>query len=165
MSFLLPICFPSARKPHAPSQQLSEKAHLRQLRTQETACTIASTLLGAKSTGRDLDAQIHSIVHQAGGWYEALALAVIHALVRGFQDGKLVMNVAMKAAWQRATACADGVGGFVSKHPVWTAAIVTVVVLGVLVLLAPYVLEWVGFGALGPVEGEFRVERGSRGMG
>lgn len=155
LSTLLPGCFPTPRK-HTPSpaHSLTEKAQLQQFRTQETASTIVSALLSADLAGEELDAHIRSIVHQAGGWYESLALAVLRTLVQGFQEGKLIMNDAMKVAWEKAKACADGVGGFASEHPVWTAAIITVVVLGMLVILAPYVLEWLGFSALGPVEGE-----------
>ena len=159
MSFLnslLPGCFPAPRKYTATAapNNFSEKAYLQQFRTQETASGIVSVLLSAESAGKDLDIQVQSIVHQAGGWYQSLAIAVLETLVQGIQEGKLIMNEAMKQAWEKAKACADGVGGFVSKHPVWTAAIVTVVVLGMLVILAPYILEWLGFSALGPVEGE-----------
>ncbi|KAK3703771.1 hypothetical protein LTR37_014217 [Vermiconidia calcicola] len=42
-----------------------------------------------------------------------------------------------------------------SQHPVFAAAIVTVVAIGILVLLVPWVVEALGFAELGPVEGSF----------
>ena len=61
------------------------------------------------------------------------------------------MNQAMKEAYDKACAAAAEIEGFARDHPVFC----TVVALGVLVILAPYVLEALGFGALAPVEGEF----------
>ena len=42
-----------------------------------------------------------------------------------------------------------------AEHPVVVGLFVTVVTLGMVVLLAPYVLEILGFGPMGPVQGKF----------
>lgn len=61
------------------------------------------------------------------------------------------MGAAMKEAFDKATNAAKD---FVGEHPVFAAAIVTVVAIGILVLLVPWVVEALGLGELGPVEGE-----------
>ena len=43
---------------------------------------------------------------------------------------------------------------FVEEHPVWTGVILTVVALGILWLIVPYILSALGFGEIGIVEGE-----------
>ena len=61
------------------------------------------------------------------------------------------MNGAMQAAYDKACDAAEVFEGFVAGHPVFC----TLVALGVLVVLAPYAVEMLGFGELGPIEGEF----------
>jgi hypothetical protein len=56
------------------------------------------------------------------------------------------MGEAMKDAVQKSTAAATE---FAKEHPVFC----TVVALGILVLLAPWAIEALGFGELGPIEG------------
>jgi hypothetical protein len=43
---------------------------------------------------------------------------------------------------------------FVHKHPVLTAAMGTVIAIGILAILAPWAVEALGFGEFGPVEGK-----------
>jgi hypothetical protein len=54
----------------------------------------------------------------------------------------------MKEAFEKASAI---VAEPVRDHTVFTAAVVTVVVVGVPVLLVPWVIEALGFGELGPI--------------
>ena len=61
----------------------------------------------------------------------------------------------MANAFQKASDAVDAIGEFAREHPLWTAAVVAIVVFGILVLLAPYFLEALGFAELGPVEGEY----------
>jgi len=64
------------------------------------------------------------------------------------------LGPALSAAYERACEAAKGIPGFAADHPLATAVFCTVVALGVLVVLAPYVLEILGFGELGPAEGK-----------
>lgn len=66
----------------------------------------------------------------------------------------------MQVAYDKACEEAKAIEEFVAEHPVATA----VIVLGILVLVAPYVLEALGFAKLGPVEGEWvaRFQGGDR---
>lgn len=92
-------------------------------------------------------------MHQAGGWSEYLAAKILAALETVLRAGK-DLGPALSAAYERACEAAKGIPGFAADHPLATAVFCTVVALGVLVVLAPYVLEILGFAELGPVEGK-----------
>ena len=64
------------------------------------------------------------------------------------------MAPAMQEAYDKACEAAKTIEGFAADHPIATAVFCTVIALGVLVVLAPYALELLGFGELGPIEGE-----------
>ena len=67
---------------------------------------------------------------------------------------------AMQEMKDKAEEALKATEGFATDHPVWTAIVFTVIALGVLVLVAPYAVEWLGFwagfGELGPIEGKLR---------
>ena len=112
-------------------------------------------MLDADKNGPSLDATIQSLVHQAGGWSEYLATKILSALEAVLKAGKQ-MNPAMQEAYDKACEAAKMIEGFVADHPIATAVFCTVIALGVLVVLSPYVLELIGFSELGPVEGKSR---------
>ena len=119
--------------------------------TEELAASILSTLFAAEKSGHDLDRRLQDIVRSCG-WYEGLAKRVLDGVVAAVKAGA-AMGGAMKEAFDKATAAASD---FVHEHPVFTAAVAVVVAIGILVLLAPWAVEALGFGELGPVEGELR---------
>lgn len=121
--------------------------------TEDLAASILSTLFTAEKSGHDLDRRLQDIVRSCG-WYEGLAKRVLDGLVAAVESGA-AMGGAMKEAFDKATAAASD---FVHEHPVFTAAVAVVVAIGILVLLAPWAVEALGFGELGPVEGELRKE-------
>ena len=61
------------------------------------------------------------------------------------------MGNAMKKAFDKASSAAKE---FAQKHPVYTAAIITIIAIGMLVVITPWVVEALGFGELGPIEGQ-----------
>ncbi len=143
-------------------QHLSEKAAVQpstrtvnepRLCSDEAAISIVSTMLAAEKTGPSLDNTIQSIVHQAGGWSEYLARKIFAGLEAVIKSGER-MNAAMQEAYDKACEAAKIFEGFAADHPVATAVFCTVIALGVLVVLAPYALELLGFGELGPIEGK-----------
>ena len=145
-------------------QHISEKAVLQpsargakkpRLSSSEAASSIVSAMLDADKNGPSLDATIQSLVHQAGGWSEYLATKILTALEAVLKAGKQ-MNPAMQEAYDKACEAAKMIEGFVADHPIATAVFCTVIALGVLVVLAPYVVELIGFSELGPVEGKSR---------
>jgi len=58
----------------------------------------------------------------------------------------------MAEAFTEATVAAEA---FVKEHPVATTMIVTVIALFILAVLTPFILEALGFGAEGVLEGSF----------
>lgn len=124
------------------------------LTIEKAASSIISALQDAEKAGPSLNSTIKSIVHQAGGWSEYLAAKIVSALEAVLKaEGE--MNGALKEAYDKACEEAKKIEGFAAEHPVATAVFCTVIALGILVIVAPYAIEALGFGALGPVEGEF----------
>lgn len=64
------------------------------------------------------------------------------------------MGAVLREAIDSATVIAEEVFKFVKDHPTETRVFFTVVALGVLVLIYPWIIQVLGFGKLGPVEGE-----------
>lgn len=166
-------CLPIKRGIQLPAettryQQISEKVALQtsprddkkaRLSSDEAASSILSAMLDAEKIGPSLQATIESLVHQAGGWSNYLAGKLIAAWEAVLRAGK-PMNAAMQEAYNKACEDLEATEGFVHDHPDATAVFCTVIALGVLVILAPYLVEWLGFcagfGELGPVEGTSR---------
>ena len=110
----------------------------------------------ADKNGPSLRATIQSLVHTAGGWSEYLAKKVVAALEAVLKAGE-PLNAAMQEAYDKAYEALRMTEGFAADHP---AVFWTVLALGLLVVLAPYAVEWLGFcagfGELGPIEGKSR---------
>ncbi|GAB0138790.1 hypothetical protein EsDP_00007013 [Epichloe bromicola] len=110
--------------------------------------------------GHHLRAELGRVVG-AAGWSEALATKVLAALVRALEEGREKMGAAMRDAYDEATRIADlefrQLARWARENPkeAACAVLLTIVAFGVLVALAPYVLELLGFGELGPAAGEF----------
>lgn len=121
----------------------------------EAASSIVSAISSADKAGPSLDLTIQSLVHQAGGWSEYLAEKIFKAVEEVLKAGKK-MNGAMQEAYDKACEAAKPIEGFAADHPIATEVFCTIIVLGVLVVLAPYAVELLGFGELGPIEGKSR---------
>src|SRR5947209_8175449 len=96
---------------------------------EEIASSILSVLFAAEKSGHDLECTIQDIVHSCS-WSEGLATRILDGLVVALNSGA-TMGGAMKEAFNRATAAASE---FVHEHPVLTAAMATVVAIGILVI-------------------------------
>ncbi|KAK1770424.1 hypothetical protein QBC33DRAFT_512184 [Phialemonium atrogriseum] len=83
---------------------------------------------------------------------EALAKAVLRGIeetIKAYQA--MSMNTVLREAIETAQCAAEELFDFAREHPVF----VTIVAIGVLALLAPWAVEALGFGELGPVEASF----------
>ena len=60
----------------------------------------------------------------------------------------------MKGAYEKAVEAAECFEGFVKEHPVEVGVFCTVLAIGVLVVLAPQCLGWLGFEEVGILEGK-----------
>lgn len=171
-------CFPIKRGIQLPDetvryQYISEKTAFQnpisplddeklRLRNDEAALSIVSAMSDADKNGPSLDGTIQSLVHAAGGWSEYLAKKILAALEAVLRAGE-PLNAAIKEASDKAYEGLKMTEGFAADHPEATAVFCTVIALGVLVVLAPYAVEWLGFiagfGELGPLEGKSRFLR------
>lgn len=113
--------------------------------TEQQATTFLETLLHAETPS-----QIQFVLEFNGvstlSLKEYFAKLVLSGLETTIRNG-VVVGKAMADALERAVAAAVG---FVKEHPVYC----TLIALGVLVVLAPWVLELLGFAELGPIEGK-----------
>ena len=119
-------------------------APLPQLALDALAGKILGLLLSAENSCSDLDLRLQKLVLPSG-WSESLARCVLDGLVQALNTG-LVLAGKAKAAYDRASAAA---AEFVKEHPMLTA-----IAIGMLAILAPRVVELLGFAVLGPVKGE-----------
>lgn len=82
-------------------------------------------------------------------WTESLALAILHAITAAIEAG-----VPLGAAKEVVETARRDVEGWVGEHPVMAGCVAMIVALGVLVVVAPWVVEGLGFGGLGVRLGE-----------
>ncbi len=105
-----------------------------------------SAILTAEKPGGDLDRQLGLTVRAASwDWQESFAKAVLGKLEVALRTGVEIGLAATEAVGKAVAA----VEGFAKEHPVYF----TLIALAVLVLLSPWVIEALGFGELGPIEG------------
>lgn len=89
------------------------------------------------------------------GWTEWISEHVLAGLEAVLKDGREKMGPAIGQAFDSASEAAEKVFQFAKDHPVATAGLLTILAVGVLVVLAPVVVEALGFAELGPVEGTY----------
>ncbi|OLN87069.1 hypothetical protein CCHL11_06479 [Colletotrichum chlorophyti] len=116
---------------------------------QDAATEFINILRTAKKGGKDLEHRLRCIVSTTS-WTEEIAkliLGGVETLVRNRDTVGQVVREAMDRAIDAAVSAFE----FAKEHPVF----VTVVALGILVIIAPWVMEALGFGEFGPVAGTF----------
>jgi len=150
-------CFPCTSTSPSPTTYPDEKAallttHAAEQDTSRTASLIATdvvtTLLSTTLSGPALQMHLDSLVGPYG-WRSNLAQWVLEKLSRALEYGHDDLGPAVRDAYEKALAAAMSVEGFVIEHPVFC----TVVALGVLAVMAPWVLGALGFCEVGIEEG------------
>jgi hypothetical protein len=116
----------------------------------EVAQDVVDALLRAEKAGAGLKAELDVIVGPYG-WKEYLAEKVLEKLGAALQGAHDKLGPAIREAYHKAWDVANDIEGFVIQHPVFC----TVIALGVLVAIAPWVIEALGFAELGPIEGAY----------
>ncbi|RYP80942.1 hypothetical protein DL769_002220 [Monosporascus sp. CRB-8-3] len=111
---------------------------------------VISILRSAEKGGSDLAQQVDVGTE---GWTEWIAEKILAGIETIIKEGKEKMGPAMVEAYDRAYGAADNLFRFAHDHPVATAGLLTIVAVGLLVILAPTIVEALGFAELGPVEG------------
>lgn len=66
-------------------------------------------------------------------------------------DAGAPMATGTRIAFEKAY---DVAAKFVEEHPVLAVAMITLIAIGILVYLCPYIVEALGFGELGPIRGK-----------
>lgn len=140
--------------PQEDSPGLNEKQALAPNQTtrplDEVANDVVNTILTAEKAGARLKAELDSIVG-CYGWKEYLAEKVLEKLGAALQGAHDKLGPAIRDAYNKAWNAANEIEGFVIQHPVMC----TIIALGVLVVIAPWVIEVLGFAELGPMEGAY----------
>ncbi|KAF7542605.1 hypothetical protein G7Z17_g11433 [Cylindrodendrum hubeiense] len=144
------FCFPGQGGPVQPNAEPNEKAVITTQPvpySDDAAGQFIETLRTAEKPGKELERRLNQIV-SANGWTENLAQSILRGLEKLVKDGASTSS-AMAEAVEKATNTAKE---FVKEHPYYTVLIAagTIIALGVLIMLAPWVLEALGFGANGP---------------
>lgn len=129
-------------------QLLGRTYHARPL--DEVAEDVVNSILRAEKNNAGLKAELDAIVGPYG-WKEYLAEKVLEMLGAALQGAHEKLGPAIRDAYNKAWKVANEIEGFVTRHPVMC----TVIALGVLVVIAPWVIEALGFAELGPVEGTY----------
>ncbi|KAJ4989317.1 hypothetical protein SVAN01_05222 [Stagonosporopsis vannaccii] len=127
-------------------QLLAHNPHLRPV--DEVANNVINSILRAEKGGAGLKAEVDSIVGPYG-WKEYLANKVLEKLSAALQGAHDKLGPAIRDAYRKAWSVANDIEGFVIKHPVMCE----IIAFGVLAIVAPWVIEALGFAELGPVEG------------
>ena len=109
------------------------------------ATDVLKALFNAEKGGQDLKKSVQDIVGEYG-WTENIAEAILYGLADALKKGAKTSQV-LKEAYDKAVSEATE---FACDHPIFC----TVIALGILVALMPWVLEALGFAELGPAEGE-----------
>jgi hypothetical protein len=108
---------------------------------------LAKDILGLLYATEDRNELSNQI--RATGWTDALARHLLDGLVNALNTGA-AMGTAMKEAFDKVSMEANK---FVHEHPVLTAAITTIIAIGILEIMVPWAIAALGFGELGPIEG------------
>jgi hypothetical protein len=111
--------------------------------------SIASDIVTKILTADSIDALHKELSDQISttSWKEALAKATLKSLENAIKTGAKMAKAAADAVAQAKKAAI----GFATEHPVYA----TLIALGVLAVLTPWILEVLGFGELGPIEASF----------
>ncbi|GJP94088.1 endoribonuclease L-PSP family protein [Aspergillus niger] len=117
--------------------------------TDARTSAVASDIVNILLTGETREAIQKGVKEQvdANGWSDSIAQAILHGLNDAIKAGAEMAGPAADALNKAKEAAVD----FAKEHPVFTILLA----LGVLAALAPWVLEVLGFGELGPIAGSF----------
>ncbi|KAI4906336.1 hypothetical protein J4E90_010681 [Alternaria incomplexa] len=118
--------------------------------TDEIADSVVEKLLTTRLTGAHLRMHLDALVGPSG-WRTTLAQHILSRLTTALRASHEALGPTISTACDKAWEAAQSIEGFVIEHPVMC----TVIALGVLAIVAPWVLEALGFAELGPVEGTF----------
>ncbi|KAL6703294.1 hypothetical protein ACN47E_010001 [Coniothyrium glycines] len=116
----------------------------------QVADDVVSGIIHTSVSGNALRMKLDSIVGTRG-WTENLAKWILEKLTQALQDAHRELGPIVRDAFHKAWEVARSIKDFVIEHRIMS----TIIALGVLCIVAPWVIEALGFAELGPVEGTF----------
>ena len=149
------LCMGAGRSTHydvieeQPALDLTHEKKQHSQTTQSLAADMLSVLYTADANDEHLSQRLHNVVRETG-WYEDVAAAVLTGLENAVK-AEAPMGQAMRDAYEKVAQVVADILGFAKEHPVFCV----VIALGLLVVFAPWAVEVLGFGELGPIEGMF----------
>lgn len=142
--------YPIDQKPDATSTSVSSADN-------DIADEVVYLLRTAEQNGPELKTQVCGVIG-AEGWTENIAKAVLSALEYIIQNWREKAGNALHEAIDAAEAAANACFTFAKEHPYLTGGLLTIVAVGVLVWMAPWAVEALGFGVRGPIASTFPSE-------
>ncbi|TLD22959.1 hypothetical protein PspLS_07004 [Pyricularia sp. CBS 133598] len=121
---------------------------------QEISKDVIELLRVAEKNGSTLRLRIDDVVGDQG-WTESIARAIVAGLEALIKQGRDKIGPVLGEFIDKAENAAKAVFAFPHAHPYLTAGFATIVAVGVLVLVAPWAVEALGFAEMGPVADSF----------
>jgi hypothetical protein len=144
-----------AYAPFKDRDHFDTKQQLAQEQTdKDLAADIIDILRTAEKAGPSLQHRLRSAIGTCN-WTGSIARAVLNGVIELVQDGRQKMGLAMAEALQRVEDEANNAFEFAKDHPKEIlAGLVIIIAVGILVvMMAPWIVQALGFAELGPVEG------------
>ncbi|KAF4547164.1 Hypothetical protein D9617_55g071580 [Elsinoe fawcettii] len=116
----------------------------------ELADQIVTKPLTADNNDADLKAELISMI-TTEGWQDELATKVLAAVQCAIEMGK-EMGPAMSSAYEKAEKGVQGISEWAQENPEMAALIVTLIALGILAIMMPWLMVWLGFAEEGIIE-------------
>jgi len=116
--------------------------------TARAADSLVDTIFLAEKNGIELRQTLEEII-QTNSWRQNFAKAVFEGMQKAIETAR-PMGDALREIYEKVACVVAGMKGFAHDHPIVCALIA----LGILVLVAPWVIEALGFVEGGILEGE-----------
>lgn len=135
-----------------PNSIKNEKCHLD---SAEDMCEkfVHAIVTAEESTCRQIKRRLRKTIH-AESWTEELALKVLVRLQETIESSAIRFGPAVHDALDKAKEAADGVFTFARDHPVAITVFCTILAIGVLWAISPWILGILGFAEEGPIAGK-----------
>jgi hypothetical protein len=117
--------------------------------SKQAAQSFVNTLFAAEKNGPELHQALNDII-QTASLKQYFARVVFETLQKAIETAR-PMGLALGETYKKVCHEIDGIEGFVKDHPIMCA----VIAIGILVVLAPWVIEALGFVEGGILEGEW----------
>jgi hypothetical protein len=118
--------------------------------TTQAASQFIDTLFAAEKNGPELHQALCQNQFQTASLKQHFARVVFETMQKAIETAR-PMGIALGETYEKVVREIDSIEGFVKEHPV----ICAVIAIGILVVLAPWVVEALGFAEAGIVEGKW----------